>query len=165
MVGHRGYHRCDFPNFSSTGRNGPGATIFARRIMSRVFSVDPARRFLFWATFHGGDPDRPVRVGFDLDGHGRGFYFRHEGDEPVSLLRYDRWSQPAAPWNTGLPRGAVLRAPALPFGGNWRPSELPDRQVLFGADHGEPVGYAQAVEIAQQLGYEPWILDEPTLAV
>jgi len=129
--------------------------------MSKMFSVDPARRFLFWVTFHGGDPDRPLRVDFDLDGHGRGFYFRHAGDEPVSLLRYDRWGQPAAPWNTGLPRGAVLRAPSPPFGGSWRPSELPDRRVLFGADHGEPVGFVQAREIAELLGYEPWILDEP----
>ena len=143
----------------------PGAWIFARWIMSRVFSVDPARRFLFWATFHGGDPDRPLRVDFDLDGHGRGFFFRHDGDEPVSLLRYDRWGRPAAPWNTGLPRGAVLRAPSPPFGGSWRPSELPDRRVLFGADHGEPIGFAQAREIVELLGYEPWILDEPTAFV
>ncbi|MGH6655722.1 MAG: hypothetical protein ACRDVE_11010 [Actinocrinis sp.] len=129
-----------------------------------MYTVDPARRFLFWAVFLGGDPDQPVRVDFDLDGHGHGFYFRHEGDQPVSLLRYDRWSQqPAAPWHSGLPRGAVLRAPSPPFGGTWRPSELPDRTVLFGADHGEPVGFPEAVKIVEQFGYEPWILDEPTL--
>jgi hypothetical protein len=128
-----------------------------------VFAVDPVRRFLFWATFLGGDPDRSARVAFDLEGHGRGFYFRHEGDQPISLLRYDRWGQHAAPWNSGLPRGAVLRAPSPPFGGTWRPSELPDRRVLFGADHGEPVSFGQARRIAELFGYEPWILDEPTV--
>lgn len=126
-----------------------------------MYPVDPARRFLFWATFLGGDPDRPIRVAFDLDGHGHGFYFRHEGDQPVSLLRYDRWGQAAAP--AGRPRGAVLRAPNAPFGGGWRPSELPDRSVLFGADYGEPVGAAEAQRIAERFGYEPWILDEPTV--
>jgi hypothetical protein len=130
--------------------------------MSRVFSADPARRFLFWATFHGGDPDRPLRVDFDLDGHGHGFYLRHEGDEPVSLLRYDRGFRAEAPGHAGLPRGAVLRAPSPAAGNGWRPSELPDRVVLLGSDHGEPVGFVEALEIAQRLGYEPWILDEPT---
>jgi hypothetical protein len=125
-------------------------------------SADPPRRFLFWATFMGGDPDRPIRVSFELDGHGHGFYSRHEGDQPVSLLRYDRWGRPAVPWNSGLPRGAVLRAPSPPFAGGWRPSELPDRNVLFGADYGEPVSTDEALMIAERFGYEPWILDEPT---
>jgi hypothetical protein len=85
--------------------------------------VEPARRFLFWAVFLGGDPDRPI-----------------------SLLRYDRWvQQPATPRHSGPPRGAVLRAPSPPFGGSWRPSELPDRTVLLG------------------FGYEPWIIDERTV--
>jgi hypothetical protein len=128
-----------------------------------MYSVDPARRFLYWAVFLGGDPDRPIHVSFDLDGHGHGFYSRHEGDQPVSLLRYDRFGRPAAPWNSGLPHGAVLRAPSPPFGGGWRPSELPDRNVLFGADHGEPVGADEALRIAERFGYEPWILDEPTV--
>lgn len=122
---------------------------------------DPARRFLFWATFLGGDPDRPIRIPFDLDGHGHGFYLRHEGDQPGSLLRYDRWGRPVA-WNSGLPRGAVLRASSPPFGG-WRPSELPDRSVLLGADYGEPVSAVEAGRIAERFGYEPWILDEPTV--
>lgn len=131
-------------------------------IISTVYSVDPVRRFLYWATFLGGDPDRPVRVGFELEGHGHGFYFRHEGDQPVNLLRYDRWREPPTPWYAGLPRGAVLRAASPPFGGSWRPSELPDRNVLLGSDYGEPVSHAEAREIAEYLGYEPWILDEPT---
>ena len=128
-----------------------------------MYSVDPARRFLFWATFLGGDPDRPIRIAFDLDGHGHGFYSRYEGDQPVNLLRYERYGRPVAPWNAGLPRGAVLRAPSPPFGGGWRPSELPDRNVLFGADYGEPVSLDEALRIAEQFGYEPWILDEPTV--
>jgi len=128
-----------------------------------VFAVDPVSRFLFWATFRGGDPDRPARVAFDLEGHGRGFYLRHEGDRPASLLRYDRWGQPVLPRNAGLPRGAVLRPPSPPFASGWRPSELPDRSVLLGSDYGEPVGFAEAARIAQLFGYEPWILDEPTV--
>jgi hypothetical protein len=134
------------------------------QIIDPVHSADPDRRFLFWATFLGGDPDRPLRVAFELEGHGSGFYFRHEGDQPVSLLRYDRWVDPSTPWYTGLPRGAVLRAASPSFGGVWRPSELPDRNVLLGSDYGEPVSPAEATEIAEFLGYEPWILDEPTVS-
>jgi hypothetical protein len=118
-------------------------------------------RFAYWATFTGGDPDRAIRVSFDLGEHGRGFYFRHEGDQPVSLLRYDRGAPASTPGRPGLPRGAVLRAWSPPLGGGWRPSELPDRRVLLGADHGEPIGYPEARQIAEFLGYEPWILDEP----
>jgi hypothetical protein len=155
----------NFPDRLSQRSSRSGARVEEARIMPNVFPVDPARRFLFWVTFHGGDPDRPIRVAFDIEGHGRGFYFRHEGDQPISLLRYDGWARPAAPWKAGLLRGAVLRAPSPPFGGSWRPSELPDRRVLFGADHGEPIDFPQAREIAEFLGYEPWILDEPTVLV
>jgi hypothetical protein len=134
------------------------------RIIVGVNPVESARRFLFWATFLGGDPDKPVRVAFNLEGHGNGFYLRHEGDQPVSLLRYDRSNEPSIPWYTGFPRGAVLRAAAPAFGGAWRPSELPDRNILLGSDYGEPVSFSEAREIAQYLGYEPWILDEPTVS-
>jgi hypothetical protein len=141
-----------------------GAVLICGQIIDPVHSADPDRRFLFWATFLGGDPDQPVRVAFDLEGHGHGFYLRYEGDQPVNLLRYDRGAGSSTPWYTAWPRGAVLRAASPPFGGGWRPSELPDRNVLLGSDYGEPVSRAEAREIAELLGYEPWILDEPTVS-
>ncbi len=109
---------------------------------------DGRPRFLYWATFYGGDRSRPVRVAYDIPGHGRGWYTRYEGDAPGSLLRYDRAVA------TGVGAGAVLYAD-----GRWRHSESPERNVWLGSNHGEPVSVEQARGIAVEFGHPADVVD------
>lgn len=125
---------------------GPGAT-------PRRTGPDGRPRFLYWTTFHGGDRSRPVRVRYDIPGHGRGWYRRYEGDEPGSLLRYDRDPAP------GVGAGAVLCADS-----RWRHSERPERTMSFGSDNGVPVSVEQARRIAVEFGHPADTVDaEPVL--
>jgi hypothetical protein len=107
------------------------------------------QRYLFWATYYGGDP-RPSggrAVHYDIAGYANGSYLRHEGDHLGTLLRYDREA-------TGLRVGAYLDRRA----GVWRTDERPVRDVHRGSDCGSPITIAQAGEIIVQLGYGPGLL-------
>src|SRR3569832_302787 len=97
--------------------------------MVRVTHRDPVRRrYLFWATFHGGDPARVRTVEWHIAGQGHGVYTRCDGDQVGTLLRYDREA-------TGFGGGASFDR----RGGVWRDSELPSRNVWLGSDYGDEI--------------------------
>ncbi|MFI7596719.1 hypothetical protein [Actinoplanes sp. NPDC049681] len=107
------------------------------------------QRYLFWATYYGGDPGsiRGRAVQYDIAGYAKGSYTRHEGDHLGTLRRYDREA-------SGLRVGASLDRRA----GVWRTSEAPVRDVHRGSDCGCPITIAQAEEIIVELGYGPALL-------
>jgi hypothetical protein len=116
---------------------------------SVVTDTDDRRRFTFWAYFGGGDRARRVPVEYQIPGHGRGFYQRHEGDVPLVLLRHDA----AQPWPYG---GAYLGRE-----GRWVLDERPYRNRLLGSDHGDPVSHEEAAEILEHLGLDRALLYAP----
>ncbi|MGL5818787.1 MAG: hypothetical protein ACRCYR_14565 [Phycicoccus sp.] len=113
-----------------------------RRHARRSARAGDSSRFHYWATFDGGDPTRPVTVGYHIAGHGRGWYTRYRGDRPTSLLRFD-----------GAPDAIGRRGAVLCWDGRWRWSESPERNVWRGSDYGEPVSPKQARRIAVGFGH------------
>ena len=110
-------------------------------------------RYLFYARFSGGDPQRSYWVDWgepDLVQEG---YRRHHGERPTALLRYDQEAD-------ADPAGARLRED-----GRWHLDFLAE-EVFVGyssLSEWKPVTPHDAREIAVALGLDPAVIDDPDI--
>ncbi|BEL05478.1 hypothetical protein Q0Z83_036690 [Actinoplanes sichuanensis] len=103
------------------------------------------RRFVFWATYLGGDPTETDKMRWITFTDGSGGCLRHEDAEPKILRRFDRdaGQHGIHPAGTAFDRSD----------GVWRESEGAYRNHYRGGDYGDVVSTAEATEILIGFGY------------
>jgi hypothetical protein len=148
--------RCWQPAARPTEGGGPLLVEIPERdavtfVMVRLVQpgTDPLPRYKYWAYFAGGDPQRRIRVPYDIPGHGFGLYTRHADDRATGLIRFDRYERAGARLGTD---------------GCWRLNEGPERNVWRGSDCGDPVSIPEAEQVAQALGHPAGVIYTSTEA-
>ncbi|MEU4160519.1 hypothetical protein [Actinoplanes sp. NPDC026670] len=111
-------------------------------------SLDPDRidqRFIFWATYLGGDPTERHKMRPITFANGTGGCLRHEDAKPEILRRFDLEASQHGihPAGTAFDRRD----------GVWRESEGAYRNYYRGGDYGDDVSTAEAIEILIGFGY------------
>lgn len=103
------------------------------------------RRFLFWATYYGGDPTERDKMRWIDYADGSGGYLRHDDAKAEILRRFDKEAS-----KHGIhPAGTYLDREA----GVWRESDGAYRNYYRGGDYGHDVTPAEATEILIGFGY------------
>ncbi|MEU8664407.1 hypothetical protein [Actinoplanes philippinensis] len=103
------------------------------------------RRFVFWATYYGGDPTEKDKMRWITFANGTGGCLRHVDARAEILRRFDREASQRGiyPAGTAFDRSA----------GVWRESEGAYRNYHRGGDYGDDVSTAEATEILIGFGY------------
>ncbi len=110
------------------------------------------QRFLFWATYYGGDPTEKDKMRWVLyyppTGWGGGL--RHDDAKPEILRRYDKQASEHGTY----PAGTAFHRET----GVWHASDGAERNYWLGGDYGDDISPAQAREIIVEWGHPPELL-------